>query len=233
MSGLEERYAAVVKEFQETCGRLGREAEMPTLIAVSKNFPAEDVRKLFDLGHRHFGENRAQELIEKQPVLPQEIQWHFIGRLQRNKVKYIIDKVAMIHSVDSLALGREIERQAEKVDRRIPVLVQVNLDEEETKAGFEKEDLKEALIALTAYPRLQIKGLMTIGRYHPDPEGARPLFQKMRALATTVKEWAIPGVEMSHLSMGMSHDFVAALEEGATLVRVGSSIFGNRYLPEE
>jgi pyridoxal phosphate enzyme (YggS family) len=228
VSTIEERYQDVLQKFEAVCNKTGKKAGEVELIAVSKNFPADYAQKIYDLGQRNFGENRAQEMAEKYAVLPQDIRWHFIGRLQRNKVKYIIDKACMIHSVDSVALAEEISRQAVLKDVHMPILIQVNLDEEETKAGFEENELKQALQTISSLPNLQVRGLMTIGAYHEEPEDSRPLFKRMSALFGQVDQWQIPGVVMQSLSMGMSHDFTVAIEEGASFVRVGSSIFGKR-----
>ncbi len=228
METISERYAAIRKMIEVACEKSGRDASQIKLIAVSKNFPAEDIQAVYDLGQRRFGENRAQEMAAKYPLLPQDIVWHFIGRLQRNKVKYIIDKASMIHSVDNLDLAKEISRQAMMHQIRMPILLQVNLEQETTKAGFQEEELKTALTAIAALPNLQIRGLMTIGPFHDDPEDARPLFRRMKALLDQAAQWQIPGTAMDQLSMGMSHDFGVAIEEGATFIRVGSSIFGYR-----
>ena len=165
---------------------------------------------------------------EKEQVLPKDIAWHFIGRLQRNKVKYIIDKVAMIHSVDSVALAREISRQAVLKHVEVRTLVQVNLGGEESKAGFEKQALKQGLEEMAGLPGMRVLGLMTIGPYFEEPEDARALFHAMRVLKEEVASWAVKGIEMRYVSMGMSHDYTVAIEEGADFVRVGSAIFGRR-----
>ncbi|MCL1849723.1 MAG: YggS family pyridoxal phosphate-dependent enzyme, partial [Clostridiales bacterium] len=155
-------------------------------------------------------------------------EWHFIGRLQRNKVKYIIDKTALIHSLDSVELAGEISRQALLKQAEPPVLIQVNLGGEESKAGFAREGLREGLEEMAGLPGLHIKGLMTIGPYYADPEDARQMFRQLKALQREARSWALPGVEMQYVSMGMSHDFRIAIEEGADFVRVGSAIFGQR-----
>ncbi len=227
-ASIEKNYSQTMEAFAEACKKAGRSPQEVKLIAVSKFFSAADIQQVYDRGQRFFGENRAQELMEKQPVLPKDIQWHFIGRLQRNKVKYIIDKAAMIHSVDSLELAREISRQALLKNVEMPVLIQVNLGGEETKAGFAAEELREGLAAIAALPGLAVQGLMTIGPYMADPEATRPLFRQMRALKEAAASWTIPGVDMRYLSMGMSHDYAVAIAEGADFVRVGSAIFGNR-----
>lgn len=228
MSELKERYEQVMEEFHKVCSRCGRKEGEVRLVAVSKFFPPEDMAAVYGFGQREFGENRAQEMAAKVPVLPEDILWHFIGRLQRNKVKYIIDKACMIHSVDSLALAQEISRQALLKKVEMPVLLEVNLAREESKAGMQKEEVRKNLTAISLLPGLKVRGLMTIGPYEADPEDSRPLFRQMKALQEEAASWEIPGVTMDFLSMGMSHDFVTAIEEGANIVRVGSSIFGQR-----
>ena len=221
-------YQRTMAAFEEARLLAGRQTDDVCLVAVSKTYPAERVEAAYRLGHRHFGENYAQELVEKWTALPKDIAWHYIGRLQRNKVKYIIDKVAMIHSVDSPALAREISRQALLKSVEVTVLVQVNLRDEDAKAGFVREGLRDGLEAMAQLPGLRLAGLMTIGPYYEAPEDARQLFQEMRALRDEAASWAIPGVDMRYLSMGMSHDFTVAIAEGADFVRVGSAIFGQR-----
>lgn len=229
MSELKARYEQVMADVEKVCARCGKKPGQDVrLVAVSKFFPAGDIRTVYDLGQRDFGENRAQEMSAKAPELPEDIRWHFIGRLQRNKVKYIIDKACMIHSVDNLALAQEISRQAQLKQVEMPVLLEVNLGGEESKAGMTEEEVRETMTAVSLLPGMKIQGLMTIGPYEEDPENSRPLFKKMRKLMEKARSWQIPGTEMKYLSMGMSHDFAAAIEEGANIVRVGSSIFGHR-----
>ena len=225
---MEENYRETMARFNEACEKSGRNPGDVKLIAVSKTYPAENIMRVYDCGQRLFGENRVQELSEKQQILPKDIQWHFIGRLQRNKVKYIIDKAVMIHSVDSPVLAREISRQALLKNREARVLLQVNLGAEESKAGFEREALRRGLEEIAELPGLQVLGLMTIGPYYDNPEDARALFREMRALKAEVASWAVKGIVMQYLSMGMSHDYTIAIEEGADFVRVGSAIFGQR-----
>jgi pyridoxal phosphate enzyme (YggS family) len=227
-SSIEKKYKETMAAFDEACRKAGRPPQEVKLIAVSKLFPPEDIRRVYDQGQRFFGENRAQELSEKQGILPKDICWHFIGRLQRNKVKYIIDKAAMIHSVDSLELAREISRQALLKKREMPVLIQVNLGGEESKTGFAEGELERGLTAIAALPGLAVQGLMTIGPYEENPEMTRPLFRRLRELKEKAASWGLPGVDMRYLSMGMSHDYAVAIAEGADFVRVGSAIFGNR-----
>ena len=228
IGSIEENYRRTMAAFSDACRRAGRPEGEVKLVAVSKTFPADSVALAYRLGHRLFGENYVQELCEKEQVLPKDIEWHFIGRLQRNKVKYIIDKAAMIHSVDSQALAREISRQALLKNVEARVLIQVNLGAEESKAGFERETLRQGLEEIAVLPGLRVLGLMTIGPYFDNPEDARPLFREMRALKAEVASWAVKGITMQYLSMGMSHDYPIAIEEGADFVRVGSAIFGQR-----
>ncbi|MCL2122070.1 MAG: YggS family pyridoxal phosphate-dependent enzyme [Clostridiales bacterium] len=228
IGSIEEKYRETMAAFSDACRRAGRSEDEVKMIAVSKTFPAESVKQAYRLGQRLFGENYVQELCEKEQNLPKDIEWHFIGRLQRNKVKYIIDKAVMIHSVDSPVLAREISRQALLKNREARVLLQVNLGAEESKAGFEREALRRGLEEIAELPGLQVLGLMTIGPYYDNPEDARALFREMRALKAEVASWAVKGIVMQYLSMGMSHDYTIAIEEGADFVRVGSAIFGQR-----
>jgi len=225
---LGEHYRQTIQSCERACLRAKRAPDEVGLIAVSKTVEPEIIRQAYELGQRRFGENRAQELAEKHPALPRDIEWHFIGRLQRNKVKYIINVAKMIHSVDSETLAEEISRQALRADKKMPVLVQMNLEEEETKAGFAEADLRRRLADIARLPGIAVCGLMTIGPYYENPEESRALFRRMRALRDEVRTWALPGIEMRFLSMGMSHDFPVAIEEGADFIRVGSAIFGSR-----
>ena len=227
---LKNNYDLVKESLLHACDLAGRAPGSVKLLAVTKNVSPQDILSVYALGQRAFGENRVQELCEKQPELPKDIEWHFIGRLQRNKVKYIIDKVAMIHSVDSLGLAKEISRQAQLkgLQDDMPVLIQLNLGGEQTKGGFDRDTLRRGVEEIATLPGLSIQGLMTIGPYFEDPEGTRPLFHTMRALMDEVDSWSVPGVRLRYLSMGMSHDFHIAIEEGADIVRVGSAIFGAR-----
>jgi len=198
-----------------------------TILAVSKTVSAERIRELTALGYSLLGENRVQEMLEKFDALP-EAKWHIIGHLQSNKVKYIIDKAAMIESVDSIALAEEIEKQAAKHDIIMPVLVQVNIDEDENKFGIEAEDCEYFLKELAYMPHLKVQGLMTIGCLYDDTQKARDTFRKMKALFDKMRDLQIENIEMKYLSMGMSHDYAIAVEEGANIVRIGSAIFGSR-----
>jgi len=228
MERIDERLEALRKEIGEACRRSGRKTDEVVLVAVSKSQPVETIRKAYDLGQRVFGENRVQELLKKQPELPPDIEWHLVGTLQRNKVKQVIGRVSLIHSVDSLALAKEISRQAVLRGVTVNALLQVNIAEEASKHGFLQKELAEAVKEIHDLPGIKIKGLMTIAPIARHPEEARPVFRRLRELAEEMRALGLPGLEMDELSMGMSDDFQVAVEEGATLVRIGSRIFGPR-----
>lgn len=196
------------------------------LVAVSKTHPVEKIRQIYDLGQRVFGENKVQELVEKQPNLPQDIQWHLIGHLQTNKVKYIAGFVDTIQSVDSEKLLMEINRQAEKYNRVIKVLLQVKIAEEDTKFGMEISETKELFLKFLRgeFPNVEITGLMGMATFTDDQEQVKREFQFLKRLFDQLSLQK----QLQTLSMGMSDDFPVAIECGATSVRVGSAIFGNR-----
>lgn len=207
--------------------RAGRAPGSVTLLAVSKTFPAQDVAAAYAAGQRLFGENRLQEAMEKMPALPADCAWHLIGPLQRNKVRKALEQgLALIEAVDSLKLAATISRIAGELDVSAPILLEVNIDGEATKHGFTPAELRERWADLTALPHLEIRGLMCIPAPVEEPEAARPAFAALRSLAESLR--AIGPLPLPILSMGMSHDFEIAIEEGATHVRVGSAIFGRR-----
>ena len=197
------------------------------LVCVTKTVSAERIKEVVDLGEIDLGENRVQELMSKYDELP-GVSWHLIGHLQTNKVKYIVDKVKMIHSLDSIELAREIEKRAALLDITVPTLVQVNIAEEESKFGLKEDSVKDFLIDMSEFPHLRIQGLMTIGPFLSDPEELRPVFRSLRLLSENMSSLNLPHIEMKYLSMGMSNDYQVAIEEGANIIRVGSSIFGKR-----
>ena len=221
-------YESVVKRIREACARSGRSPEEVTLIAVGKTKPAEMIREVYDLGQRDFGENKVQELTAKYDILPQDIRWHLIGHLQHNKAKYLPGKAAMIHSVDSVRLAETISKEAVKHGVVIPVLIEVNVAEEESKFGVTVEETEALIRAIAPLPGIRIRGLMTIAPFVEDPEENRPVFRKLRELSVDIDSKNIDNVSMSDLSMGMTNDFEIAVEEGATFVRVGTAIFGER-----
>jgi len=206
----------------------GRDPDAVRLVAVSKTRPAGDIVEAFQAGQAIFGENYVQELTAKLDQLQEPIQWHVIGHLQSNKVKYIAGRVALIHSVDRFSLAEEISRQWGRLGMVCPVLIQVNISGEATKSGTTEEGALQLVRECAQLPNLRIRGLMTMPPFFDDPEAARPCFAGLRRLAGTIGAAGIAGVEMGELSMGMSGDFEAAIQEGATLVRVGTAIFGER-----
>lgn len=212
----------------KACVRSGRESADVQLIAVSKTKPVSMLLEAYEAGERHFGENKVQELIEKYELLPKDIKWHMIGHLQRNKVKYLVDKVYMIHSVDSLRLAEEINKEALRIGRRIPVLIEVNVAGEETKFGVAPAELEALLREIAPLPAIEISGLMTIAPFVTDAEENRRYFTMLKQLSVDIDRKNIDNVNMSVLSMGMTGDYEVAVEEGAGYVRVGTGIFGDR-----
>jgi len=218
----------ILARIAAACARSGRDPESVRLVAVSKTKPASMIDEAAAAGQTVFGESYVQDFLGKVEDVRSRPEWHFIGALQSNKVKYLRGKVAMIHSVDRLSLAREIDRQWGKLGRTVDILLQVNLGGEETKAGTTEEELKELVRRTAELSYVRIRGLMTLPPYLDDPEEVRPFFRRLRELAGGIGELGIAGVAMKELSMGMSHDFEVAVEEGATLVRVGTAIFGER-----
>ena len=210
------------------CREAGRSRDEVTLIAVSKTKPVEMLSTIYNQGIRDFGENKVQEMCDKMEQLPSDIRWHMIGHLQTNKVKYIVGHTTLIHSVDSLHLAKEIEKQAEKKDVTVDILVEVNIAEEESKFGIHKEETYELVRQIAALPHVHICGLMTIAPYVENPEDNRMYFRGIRQLSVDIAEQNIDNVDMDVLSMGMTGDYMVAIEEGATMVRVGTGIFGER-----
>lgn len=210
------------------CDKSGRNSDDVTLIAVSKTKPVSMIMDAYETGVRDFGENYVQELVDKVPVMPDDIRWHMIGHLQQNKVKYIIDKVCMIHSVDSVRLAEKIEKEAAKHDIEMDILLEVNIASEESKFGFTPEEVLEAAKQIAAFPHVHIKGLMTSAPYVEDGEENRIYFKKMYQLSVDIASKNIDNICMCVLSMGMTSDYEVAVEEGATMIRVGTAIFGAR-----
>ena len=208
--------------------RAGRDPSEVRFVAVSKTQPAGAVSEAARAGQGLFGENYVQELTAKAAEVTEPVEWHFIGSLQSNKVKYLVNLVTTIHSVDRLSLAEEISRQWGKAGKVCDILLEVNLAGEATKGGTPPDDLLALTREVARLPHLRIRGLMTMPPFFDDPEAARPWFRELRRLAGVITAAGIPGVEMRELSMGMSGDFEAAIEEGATLVRVGTALFGER-----
>lgn len=223
-----DNYREVDRRVGEACARSGRNRQEVTLIAVSKTKPVELIREAMDAGADVFGENKVQELCDKYEQLPKTLHWHLIGHLQRNKVKYIIDKVDLIHSVDSMRLAEEISKEAEKKQTDVKVLIEVNVAQEESKFGVSVDETEELVREIAKLPRIHVLGLMTIAPNVSDPEENRPVFRTLKKLAVDIKMKNIDNVRMDVLSMGMTGDYQVAIEEGATMVRVGTGIFGER-----
>ncbi len=213
---------------KEACFKASRKNTDVTLIAVSKTKPVSMLEEAYTYGIRDFGENKVQELCDKYESLPKDIRWHMIGHLQTNKVKYLIGKACLIHSVDSLRLAAEIEKQAAKQEMHMDILIEVNIGEEESKFGLHKDEVVEMIKKISAFPHVHIKGLMTVAPYTDNPEDNRKFFRQIKQLSVDIDNQNIDNVSMNILSMGMSGDYPVAIEEGATFVRVGSSIFGER-----
>ncbi len=224
-----ENLESIQKRIAAAAKRAGREASSVKLVAVSKTKPSAAIAEALQAGQLLFGENYVQELLEKTRELPKNIQWHFIGSLQSNKVKYLAGLTSMIHSVDRLSLAREISRQWAKIDERCTILLQVNISGEETKSGTTTDGLLQLARDIAQLSNVRVRGLMTMPPFFDEPERARPYFRELRRLADILDAEKIPGITMEELSMGMSGDFEVAIEEGATLVRVGSAIFGERW----
>ena len=223
-----ENLETVEANIRKACANAGRSRDEVTLIAVSKTKPVSMLMEAYDSGIRIFGENKVQEMCDKYEQMPKDIQWHMIGHLQRNKVKYIIDKAALIHSVDSLRLAETIQEEAAKHQVVMPILVEVNVAMEETKFGTSLSEAMELVEQISHFPNIRIEGLMTIAPFVEDPEENRKYFRALKKLAVDINNKNIDNVHVRILSMGMTNDYMVAIEEGATMVRVGTGIFGER-----
>ncbi len=223
-----ENLEAVRTRIRNAALRAGRDAGSVRLVVVTKTVDIERIRAAVAAGAAILGENRVQEARDKIETLGRPASWHLIGRLQANKAKYAVRLFDLIHSVDSLGLAQELDRQAEKIGKKQDILVEVNVSGETAKAGISPQDGETLLREITRLPHLAIRGLMTMPPFSDDPEEARPHFRRLRELAQELTDQKIPGISLAELSMGMSGDFEVAVEEGATMVRVGSAIFGER-----
>ncbi len=228
MNNIAANIEQINQRIDAACRKVGRSPETVRLIAVSKIKPAEQIEEAFHAGQKRFGESYVQEFRDKQPLVESPVEWHFIGGLQSNKVKYLRGKVAMIHSVDRLSLAKEISNQWSKIDQVANILLQVNIGDESSKSGCAPDQLESLLRSIAPLPHLKICGLMCLPPHSDDPEQVRPYFRQLQQLSQKIKELQLPNIEMAELSMGMSGDFEVAIEEGATLVRVGTAIFGAR-----
>lgn len=225
---IRENLQNVEKKICEACNSSGRSRKDVTLISVSKTKPVETLKEAYDLGVRIFGENKVQELVDKYDALPKDIRWHMIGHLQRNKVKYIIDKVALIHSVDSVKLAETIDKEAKKHNLTANILVEVNVAKENSKFGIFPEDAYSFIQDISHFTNIRVRGLMTIAPFVKDAEENRIIFDGLRKLSVDIDGKNIDNTTMGVLSMGMTNDYGVAIEEGATMVRVGTGIFGER-----
>lgn len=225
---IQENIKLVEENIKKACEKVGRDVNEVTLIAVSKTKPYTAIEEALPTGVRDYGENKVQELCDKYEILPKDIKWHMIGHLQRNKVKYLVGKATLIHSVDSIRLAEQIEKEYAKADEIANILIEVNMAQEESKFGITSEETEQLVREIAKLPHIRIKGLMTIAPYTDNPESNRVYFRNMKKLSVDIENKNIDNVSMSVLSMGMTGDYQVAVEEGATLVRVGTGIFGER-----
>ncbi len=228
MGTVSDNYISVLNEVKQLTVKSGRKEDECTLVAVSKTKPVEMLREAYEAGCRDFGENYVQELVDKIPQLPGDIRWHMIGHLQTNKVKYIVGKTFLIHGVDSVKLAREIGKQSEKLGLVSDILLEVNIASEESKFGFKPDEVTDAVNEIAQIPGVRIRGLMTSAPICENPEQNRVFFHNMKQLSIDIKKQKTDNVCMDYLSMGMSGDYVTAVDEGSTFVRVGTAIFGAR-----
>jgi PLP dependent protein len=227
--GLPENLGTIHQRMANACARANRPPESVMLLAVSKGMPPELIAAAAQLGQVFFGENKVQEAKAKIPLSPSRCRWHMIGHLQSNKCRDAVQLFDMIESVDSVALAQELNKWADKFSKRMPVLLEVNIAGEGTKFGLKPQQVIDACIAINELPRLEVHGLMTIAPWTPEPERIRPAFRRLRELRQDCEDGL--GAPLPHLSMGMSGDFEVAIEEGATIVRVGTALFGPRPKP--
>ncbi|MGL5692743.1 MAG: YggS family pyridoxal phosphate-dependent enzyme [Peptostreptococcaceae bacterium] len=229
MQFIKENIQFINDKIEKSANNVSRDARDILLLGVTKTVDIDDIEEAIKYGITDIGENKPQELARKYDIIGGKVRWHLIGTLQTNKVKYIIDKVSMIHSLDREALCEEIQKRAEKIDRSIDCLVQVNISKEESKHGLDKENAIEFVKSVSKkYNNINIKGLMTMAPFTENEDEVRSVFKELKDLSLEIKELNIEGISMEVLSMGMSNDFEIAIEEGSTLVRVGTSIFGKR-----
>ncbi len=228
MSEIAANLSLIHHQIEQACQACQRDPASVNLIAVSKKKPALTIRSAFNAGQKLFGESYVQEFSEKAEALELPLEWHFIGGLQSNKVKYLRGKTTLIHSVDRYSLAKEISLQWGKIEQTANILLQFNLGKEASKSGADEGEALELAKRISDLPNLQVHGLMTLPPFAEDPEEVRPYFKRLRLLSEKLAAESLPNIAMKELSMGMSHDFQVAIEEGATLVRVGTAIFGAR-----
>lgn len=225
---IKENLENVKEKIRNSCQKSGRDMKEVTLIDVSKTKPVEMLMEAYQLGERHFGENKVQELVHKYEEMPKDIHWHMIGHLQTNKVKYIVDKVDLIHSVDSIKLAQTINKESEKRNIVSNILIEVNVAMEESKFGITVDEVEDFISEISYLNNIKVKGLMTIAPYVENPEENRNIFRKLKQLSVDINAKNIDNISVSILSMGMTNDYEVAIEEGANMVRVGTGIFGER-----
>lgn len=218
----------VRENIEKACKKVGRSVDEVTLIAVSKTKPYTDIEEALKSGTLDYGENKVQEMCEKYEILPKNIRWHMIGHLQRNKVKYLVGKTELIHSVDSIRLAEQIEKEYAKKGETANILIEVNMAQEESKFGITSQETEELIRKISTFEHIRIKGLMTIAPYTDNPETNRVYFRQMKKLSVDIRDKNIDNASMDVLSMGMTGDYQVAIEEGSTMVRVGTGIFGER-----
>ena len=219
----------VLDSIERAAQKAGRSRDSVRLVAVSKMVGVESIRQAIAAGATVLGENKVQEATSKQPLLGESAEWHLIGSLQKNKANRAAEVFDWIESLDDLELAAKLDRACERLNKRLPVLIQVNIGMEVSKSGIAEEEAVEFASQVSAFAHLDVRGLMTIPPYSEAPEDSRPHFARLRELAQRIESQRLPGVSMKELSMGMSHDFHVAIEEGATLVRIGTAIFGPRH----
>jgi PLP dependent protein len=230
MSSLNDNVARIQDRIAAACQRAGRRREDVKLVAISKTFPAECIREAYQAGLRDFGENRVQEAAAKRPALADlAVTWHLVGHLQSNKAKLARELFHWIHSIDSGKIAQKLDHAAAPSGEKTPVLLEVNLGDEPSKFGATGEDVLRLAGQVSRLATLELRGLMIVPPFFEDPESVRPFFRRLRELARSIAEAKLPNVSLQHLSMGMTHDFEIAIEEGATIVRVGTGIFGERH----
>lgn len=225
---IQENIKLVEENIKKACEKVGRDVNEVTLIAVSKTKPYTAIEEALPTGVKDYGENKVQELCDKYEILPKDIKWHMIGHLQRNKVKYLVGKASLIHSVDSIRLAEQIEKEYAKADEIANILIEVNMAQEESKFGITSQETEELIREIAKLPHVKIQGLMTIAPFTDNPETNRVYFKNMKKLSVDINNKNIDNVSMNVLSMGMTGDYQVAVEEGATMVRVGTGIFGER-----
>ena len=219
---------SIRQRIENVCEQCGRDPESVTLVAISKMKPADDIRTAYECGQVHFGENRVQEWEDKVEAIEEPVQWHMVGNLQTNKIKYLVDRIDWIHSIPKKKSLRELEKRASRIDRTINVLIQVNISDEDQKSGCDPDQLKSLLEYARTLEHVSVRGLMGIATFADDPEDVREEFVMLRKLRDQHKTQESDNIQLEHLSMGMTNDLEVAIQEGATMVRVGRAIFGER-----